>query len=100
MSRSVDLLDIIDKEVYYINWKELKVESEILIPVCNNDWYWYSSRNNVYLIESDVFDAEKEAIEALLGNVIQMKKESLLYFAKKERELIELLSDNKLEVVV
>jgi hypothetical protein len=100
MARSVDLLDIIDNEVYYINWKETRIEREVLIPVCNGDWYWYSSRNNVYMIESELFDTEKEAAELLLGALIQMKKDALLFYAKKEREMIELLNDNQLEKVV
>ena len=100
MARSVDLLDIIDKQVYYINWKELKVEQEVLIPVCNKDWYWYSVRNNLYMLENELYDTEKEAAEYLLGSIIALKKEALLFYAKKERELIDFLNDNKLEKVV
>jgi hypothetical protein len=100
MARSVDLMDIIDREVYYINWSELKIEKEVLIPVCNKDWYWYSVRNNVYMLEGNLYDTEKEAAEVLLGSVISLKKEALLFYASKERELIDLMNDNKIEKVV
>ena len=100
MARSVDLMDIIDKQVYYINWQELKVEKEVLIPVCSNDWYWYSTKNNIYMLEHELYDDEKAATEMLLGSIIAMKKEAMLFYAGKERELIEFLNDNKIEKVV
>lgn len=100
MNRSVDLLDVIDNPVYYINWQRLSIEKEVLVPVCQNDWTWYSYRNDVYITENDLFDTEKEAAESLLGSIIKKKKEAILYFARKENELIELINGNKLERVV
>lgn len=100
MARSTDLLDALDNPVYYINWDEMSIESEVLVPVCNNDWTWYSYRNDIYLIESEIFDTEQEAAELLLGEIIKMKKESILYYSRKENELIELINGNQLEKVV
>lgn len=100
MARSTDILDAFDNPVYYINWNEMSIEQEVLVPVCNNDWTWYSYRNDIYLIESEIFDTEKEAAELLLGEVIKMKKESILYYSRKENELIELINGNQLEKVV
>lgn len=100
MARSTDILDAFDNPVYYINWNEMSIEQEVLVPVCNNDWTWYSYRNDIYLIESEVFDTEQQAAELLLGEIIKMKKESILYYSRKENELIELINGNQLEKVV
>jgi hypothetical protein len=100
MARSTDLLDALGNSVYYINLSEMSIEKEVLIPVCNNDWTWYSYRNDIYLIESEIFDTEREAAELLLGEIIKRKKESILYYSRKENELIELINGNKLERVV
>jgi hypothetical protein len=100
MPRSVDLLDIIDKPAYYINWMELIVEKEVLVPVCQSDWVWYSYKNDIYLNENDIFDDERAAAETLLGEIIKQKKEMLLSFSRKENELIELISGGIIEKVV
>lgn len=78
MSPSIDLLDAIDRIVYFIDYEKLKVIGEILIPSCGNDWTWYSYSKDVYFIESDLYDDEKIAAEVLLGYIIKLKNNCYL----------------------
>jgi hypothetical protein len=101
MSPSVDLLDAIDQIVYYIDYDKLKVVGEILIPSCGNDWTWYSYSQDVYFIESDLYDDEKIASEVLLGYVIKLKNECFLNdrivpleIQQRENELLSIVSSS------
>lgn len=100
MALSKDLLDVIDQPVYYINWDSLEIVKEVLVPSCQNDWVWYSYKNDIYLLESEIYEDEIVAAETLLGAIIKMKNEQLLYLSKKERQLIELIGGNVIEKVV
>lgn len=70
MSKSVDLLDIVDKTFYYINWETLTVENEVLVPDFHRDWTWYSERNDSFLLEYEIYDSFEEAARNLLSNMI------------------------------
>lgn len=92
MSLSIDLLEAIKKPAYYIDYKELSVVEEVLIPSCGNDWTWYSYLGDVYLPETDVYESREEALEVLLGHVISIKKDTLLYLHQKEQDILAILS--------
>lgn len=92
MSRSKDLLDVINSPVFYINWKELTIDEEILIPSCSNHCTWYSYKNDFYLMESDLFDSKIEAAEFLLGCLINYRKNDINRFKNVEKELIDLIA--------
>jgi hypothetical protein len=94
MARSKDLLDVSDTPVFYINWRDLSVVEEVLIPSCSNDWTWYSYRNDCYLMESDLFDSKVDAAEFLLGHMIAMKNDKITDFKKREKELIDIICPN------
>lgn len=92
MTLSIDLLDAIETPVYHIDYEKMEVLEEKLIPVCQNDWTWYSNIKDAYLIESDVYEDKQDALETLLGYVIGVKKEVVLTLFKKEREIIDLMN--------
>jgi hypothetical protein len=101
MAPSIDLLDAIDQIVYYIDYDQLKVFGEILIPSCGNDWTWYSYSKDIYFIESDLYDDEKVASEVLLGHIIKIKNEHYLndrivplHVLQRENELLDIVSQN------
>lgn len=94
MARSKDLLDVVDSPVFYINWLNLSIVEEVLIPTCSNDWTWYSYKNDFYLMESDLFDSKVEAAEFLLGHMIASKDENISSFKKLEKELIDIICEN------
>lgn len=94
MARSKDLLDVVDSPVFYINWLNLSIVEEVLIPSCSNDWTWYSYKNDFYLMESDLFDSRVEAAEFLLGHMIASRNDKVSSFKKLERELINIICEN------
>jgi hypothetical protein len=94
MPRSKDLLDIIDSPVFYINWLDLSIVEEVLVPSCSNDWTWYSYKNDFYLMESDLFDTKVEAAEFLLGHMITFRKDNIGNLKKIEKELIDIICAN------
>lgn len=100
MGLSVDLFEAAKKAVYHIDYENLCVIEEILIPVCNGDYYWYSTVRDAYLLETDVYLTEDEANEILLGEIIAAKKQVILKLSEKERELISKLSKNQVDVLV
>ena len=94
MPYSKDLLDIIDSPVFYINWLDLSIVEEILVPSCSNDWTWYSYKNDFYLTESDLFNTRIEAAEFLLGHIIYLRKDNIGNLKKIEKELIDIICAN------
>lgn len=88
-NRSVDLLDIIDKVVYHIDYENLEVIEETLIPTSD---HWYSYSKDKYILETEIYDTKEEALEILLGAIITAKKEVILTLASKEQEIINLLN--------
>ena len=92
MALSVDLLDVIDNPVYHIDYERLELIEEVLVPVNQNDWSWYSYSRDKYLPETDVFQSKEEALEILLGLVISAKKNVILSLESKERWIINQLS--------
>lgn len=91
MDLSTDLLEAAKNPVFHIDHENLEIIEEVLIPVCQNDWSWYSYIKDAYLLESDVYTDIKEAAEALLGEVIAAKKQAILTLNEKERQLVSII---------
>lgn len=89
---STDLLVCIKNPSFIIDWQNLEVIEEILIPTEVNDYFWYSNTLDAYLPETDVYLTEKDALEVLFGQFIKIKNETILKLSKKEREIISKLS--------
>lgn len=100
MARSKDLLDVIDSPVFYINWLDLSIVEEVLIPSCSNDWTWYSYKNDFYLMESDLFDSKIEAAEFLLGHIMTLRNDFGSDFKNREKELIDIISHNIDDILI
>lgn len=89
MPLPTDLLEVTDVPVYHIDYENMKIVEEKLVPVCQTDWTWYSNIKDAYLLETDVFENKNDALETLLGYVIAVKKDVILSLFTKEKEIIE-----------
>lgn len=65
MREVLEIEDISNVPVFYINWQTLSIVKETLVPNNYSEWLWYSRQSDCFLNESELYFTEKAALSAL-----------------------------------
>lgn len=69
MMKMLEIRDVADVPVFYINWQTLSIAKEVLSPSSCGDWLWYSRQNDCFLNESELYFTEDAALSVLNGHL-------------------------------
>jgi hypothetical protein len=67
MREMLEIEEIANVPVFYINWQTLSIVREALVPNSSSDWLWYSRESDCFLNESELYFTEDAALTALNG---------------------------------